>query len=128
MKHGNKKIAGIVLAAGTSTRMGRSKQLLKIRGKTLAERVLSEALFSDLEKVVLVLGHDSERIRKGLEGISQDRKLVITVNPLYSDGMSTSLIAGLREVEDEYSRIMVLLGDMPFVRSVSYTHLRAHET
>jgi len=51
------RVAGILLAAGASTRMGKTKQLLPLGGKTLVERVLIEALTSELDKVVLVLGY-----------------------------------------------------------------------
>ncbi len=48
------RVAGILLAAGASTRMGKTKQLLPLGGKTLVERVLMEALASQLERIVLV--------------------------------------------------------------------------
>ena len=54
--------AGIILAAGSSTRFGRPKQLLKLKGKYLLEYVLDAALESELNHVVLVLGHDHQEI------------------------------------------------------------------
>ena len=57
-----KKTAGIILAAGMSQRFGQPKQLLKLENKHLLEYVLNVALASRLAKVVLVLGHEHEKI------------------------------------------------------------------
>ena len=109
------RTAGIVLAAGGSSRMGREKQLLEVGGETLLGRVLNACLASGLDKVVLVLGHEARRIRASLEGFQDRPRLTIVENPRHGEGMSTSLIAGLRAVEDDCDRVMVLLGDMPQV-------------
>jgi molybdenum cofactor cytidylyltransferase len=58
------KIAGLLLAAGSSTRMGSPKQLLHVQGVTLLERILNEALKSELHKIILILGHQSKEIKK----------------------------------------------------------------
>ncbi len=58
--------AGIVLAAGMSQRFEGTKQLVRFKGKYLLERVLDDALNSQLEHVVLVLGHDADTILKAL--------------------------------------------------------------
>ncbi len=61
------KSAVILLAAGASVRMGETKQLLPLCGETLLERVLNEALKSGLDRVVLVLGHQANKIRSKLK-------------------------------------------------------------
>jgi len=111
------KVAGLVLAAGASTRMGQPKQLLSDRGKILLEQVLDEVLNSNLDRVVLVLGHRAEEIRKALEKRVRLPKLSVVENRRYRDGMSSSMIAGLRVVEDAYDHVMVILADMPHVSS-----------
>ena len=58
--------AGIILAAGESTRFGRPKQLLRLKDRYLVEWVLDAALYSKLNPVVLVLGHAHEKIRQVL--------------------------------------------------------------
>ncbi|MBK5101200.1 MAG: NTP transferase domain-containing protein, partial [Desulfobacteraceae bacterium] len=63
--HGE-KVAGIILSAGASTRMATPKQLLPIEGGTILGRVLNEALNSDLDKIILVLGHKAKDIMKVL--------------------------------------------------------------
>jgi molybdenum cofactor cytidylyltransferase len=109
------RTAGIVLAAGESSRMGREKQLLTVGGETLLGRVLDACLASGLDEVVLVLGHEARRIRASLERFQGHPRLSIVVNPRHGEGMSTSLIAGLRAVEESCDRVMILLGDMPCV-------------
>ena len=61
------KVAGLVLAAGTSTRMGRPKQLLPVEGMSLLDLVLVEALNSELTLVVLVLGYKAQEIKEDLK-------------------------------------------------------------
>jgi len=111
------KVAGLVLAAGSSSRMGQPKQLLPDRGKTLLEQVLDEVLNSNLDRVVLVLGHRAQEIRKALGKRLRLPKLSVVENRRYQNGMSSSMIAGLRTVEEGYDHVMVILADMPHVSS-----------
>ena len=96
------KVAGLVLAAGTSTRMGRPKQLLPVEGMSLLDRVLVEALNSELTLVVLVLGYKAQEIKEGLKTEIHHPKLKIIEN---RDS----------EVEDEYDHCMIILADMPHI-------------
>ena len=112
----NEKVGGIILAAGASVRMGKTKQLLPVGNGILIERVLNEALSSDLDKVVLVLGHRAEAIRKALGKTIQHPKLKVVENTHYKQGISSSIRAGLPEVA-EFGHAMILLGDMPYVQS-----------
>lgn len=108
-------LAGLVLAAGASTRMGTPKQLLPIARTTLLDRVLSEALGSDLGAVVLVLGYMAAEIRKSLQTDLRHPKLRIVENDEYHRGMSSSIVAGLAAVEKDWDGVMIILGDMPCV-------------
>jgi molybdenum cofactor cytidylyltransferase len=112
-----KKVAGLVLAAGASTRLGRPKQLLPVEGVNLLDRVLGEALKSNLDLILLVLGHQAQEIRNALQTDPAHPKLRIIINKDYTDGISTSLLAGLREVEESYDHCMVILADMPYINS-----------
>ena len=114
--HGE-KVAGIILSAGASTRMGTAKQLLPVEGQTLLGRVLNEALDSDLDKVILVLGHKAEEIIKALGQILTHPKLKVIQNKQYKKGISTSIIAGLSQVEASHDHVMIFLGDMPSITS-----------
>lgn len=115
MKKGLTRVAGILLAAGASTRMGKTKQLLPLGGKTLVERVLIEALSSELERIVLVLGYQAGDIKKVITRLGPQPKLRIIENRQFEQGMSSSIIAGLSEIENTHDHVMILLGDMPFV-------------
>ncbi|MGD8257107.1 MAG: nucleotidyltransferase family protein [Desulfobacterales bacterium] len=115
--------AGIILAAGMSTRLGRPKQLIKTGGEYLLWRVIHTALASDLERIVLVLGYKAEMIVEALEQKLEHSKLRLVINQRFRDGMSTSLQSGLRAVENQFSSIMVLLGDMPLVDADTINNL-----
>jgi molybdenum cofactor cytidylyltransferase len=107
--------AGIILAAGESTRFGEPKQLLVVGGRSLIDWVLSAALDSSLNRVVLVLGCEHERIQRSLGSAAAHPKCEILVNPDYRSGQSTSLKAGLRRVLPGFFSVMFLLGDLPLV-------------
>ena len=110
-----KRVAGVLLAAGASTRMGKTKQLLPFGEKTLIERVLVEALNSKLDKVVLVLGYQAVEIKKIISPVSPQPKLSIIENRQFKQGISSSIIAGLSEVQNSHDHVMILLGDTPFI-------------
>ena len=126
MSQEKEKVAGLLLAAGASTRMGQPKQLLRMGGDTLLDRILGEALGSDLDLTVLVLGHQAREIKQGLKTDLHHPKLKIIENKLYLDGISTSIIAGLSEVEDIFDHVMIILADMPLINS-SLINLLLHE-
>lgn len=110
-----RRVAGLVLAAGASRRLGTPKQLLPAGDACLLDLVVNEAIHSDLQRVYLVLGFQSERIRAQLRTDLRHPKLRIVENPAHEQGMSTSIIAGLSEAESLYEDIMILLADMPFI-------------
>jgi molybdenum cofactor cytidylyltransferase len=110
-------VAGLVLAAGASTRMGTPKQLLPAGDAVLLEKVLSQALQSELDLVVLVLGFRADEIRRRIRSGKRSSKLRIVENTDYLLGISSSIITGLSHVENTYAHAMILLGDMPYVSS-----------
>ncbi len=109
--------AGIVLAAGMSSRMASEepKQLLHVGGRPLLAWTLEAALQSELEQVVLVLGHEAEKIAAALDPFRSHPRLRIIINKQYREGMASSLHAGLYEVKDEFPSVMFLLGDQPLL-------------
>lgn len=109
------RVAGLLLAAGASTRMGAPKQLLPLSGGILLDKSLGEALRSNLDTVVLVLGHRSQEIQRALGTILEHPKLQVAENPHHERGMSSSIRAGLRQVESDHDHVMILLADMPHV-------------
>ncbi len=110
-----RKVAGILLAAGASTRMGNLKQLLPVAGVTLIERALTAALESRLDRLVLVLGHRAPEIETALSGFVRNPKLTIVHNRRYREGISSSLVAGVEEIAHSHDHAMILLADMPFI-------------
>ena len=106
--------AGIILAAGTSTRLGRPKQLLMIDGKPMLARVIQCALQSELDHTVVVLGHQAAEIQKVLKSELNHPKLEIVVNRNFRSGLAGSLKTGLTRVMADFSATMILLADHPF--------------
>jgi len=105
-------LSGIILAAGTSTRMGRPKQLLPLEGRPLLQHVVDAAVACNLDEIILVLGHHVEEIRTAINCSSRVR---VVVNTEYAEGQSTSLRAGLRAASLHAEAAAVLLGDQPRV-------------
>ena len=103
--------AGLVLAAGSSRRMGSPKQLLPIDGKPLLQLVVEQANRSKLDQVVVVLGAAADEIRAGVEL----GRAGVLINPDHASGMASSLKAGLASLGDGVDRVVVILGDQPDV-------------
>lgn len=101
-------VAGVLLAAGTSSRMGRNKLLLDVGGVSLLRRAAEAALDAGLDPVLVVLGHESEKAARELPA-----GCTPILNPDYATGMDTSLHAGIAAVKG--GAAMALLADMPRV-------------
>jgi molybdenum cofactor cytidylyltransferase len=112
-----KPTAGIILAAGMSIRFGSLKQLIKIGEKTILSMVLGATERSELDQIVLVLGHQSDAIIKALGEDFNNPRLRVVINPAYREGMSGSLQRGLLEIKDDFPSVMVILGDYPFLKT-----------
>jgi molybdenum cofactor cytidylyltransferase len=104
------KVSAIVLAAGASTRMGRNKLLLDVGGEPLVRRAVRAAIEGGVDEVVVVLGHEEDRVRAELRGLD----CVPVVNPDHAEGAGTSVRTGVRQTAGA-DALMVVLADMPFV-------------
>jgi molybdenum cofactor cytidylyltransferase len=104
-------VSGVILAAGSSSRLGRSKQLLTLDGEPIVRVVVRNALAAKLDEVVLVTGSESDAVLAAV-GDAGQRTIF---NSDYRSGQSTSLKAGLREISPEAGSVLFLLGDQPEV-------------
>ena len=105
-------LSGVILGAGTSSRMGQPKQLLRIGDRCLLQHVVDAALGSRLDEIILVLGDRAEEIRVAITLPSR-----IVLNPDYAEGQSTSLRVGLGSANARADAAAILLGDQPGVTS-----------
>lgn len=112
-------ISAIVLAAGESKRMGQTKQLLEWQGKTILEHVLDILLESRVGEVILVLGHEAERIRQKVP----DQKIKVVINSDYKEGMSTSIQKGLMAMDQKAEGFLVVLADQPGISKETLNRL-----
>jgi molybdenum cofactor cytidylyltransferase len=103
-----------VLAAGSSSRLGRPKQLLDLAGKPVLQHVLDSAAHSTVDRIVLVLGHAAADVFAVLR-LPPHTELAI--NAEHEQGQSTSLRSGLRSASAAAQAVVVLLGDQPGIRS-----------
>lgn len=104
-------IAGILLAAGMSSRMGSNKLLFELAGESVLRGAARRALAGGLAPLIVVLGHEAERTGRELDGLPCQ----IVVNPSYEQGVNSSLRAGVAALPAAVQAVMVMLADMPFV-------------
>lgn len=113
------RVSAIILAGGMSRRMGQAKQLLSLGGATLLGRVLQTVQSSQVDECIVVLGFAADAIREKIA--FNDAKVI--VNEAYSEGMSTSLRAGLTNVDSRAGAALVVLADQPFVKVATIDRL-----
>ncbi|HEX6288027.1 MAG TPA: nucleotidyltransferase family protein [Herpetosiphonaceae bacterium] len=105
-------IAGVLLAAGRSQRMGQPKLLLPWRGLPLVRYIAQQALSTQLDELLVVVGHRAEHMLAALDGLD----VRIVRNERFLDGQSTSLGAGIAAVGADVSAALVLLADQPLLQ------------
>ncbi|KPF71630.1 4-diphosphocytidyl-2C-methyl-D-erythritol kinase [Bosea sp. AAP35] len=105
-------VAGIVLAAGRSTRMGPDNKLLQnVRGQPMLRHAVEAQLASQARPVIVVTGHQQEQVAAVLAGLD----VTLVHNPDYADGLAGSVKAGLAALPETVAGAVVSLGDMPNV-------------
>lgn len=115
-------VSAVVLAAGMSTRMGRNKLLLAFRDKPLVVHAVDTLLASTVGEIIVVLGHESEKVWDRLEdnatqvsNETQRPRVRLVRNPDYREGLSTSVRTGVQAVSREAEAIMIYLADQPLL-------------
>ena len=117
---GTSSIAAVVLAAGQSRRMGQVNKLLaEIGGQAMVTRAVDAALASKASSVYVIIGHESDEIRKALAG----RQVIFIDNPDYDAGLSSSLKRGIEALPDSVDGAVICLGDMPRVTATEINRL-----
>ena len=104
-------IAGVILAAGASSRMGTNKLFLELGGETVLRRAVTTAVQAGLEPVLLVVGPGRDQIATESSGLD----CTLIDNFESAAGINTSLRTGIGAVPDDAAGAVVLLADMPFV-------------
>ena len=105
------RIAALVLAAGTSSRMGSNKLLADLNGVPMIAATVQRISASAVESVYVVTGHQAEEITATLIG----HKVHTLHNANFADGLATSLRLGVAALKESYDAILVCLGDMPLI-------------
>jgi molybdenum cofactor cytidylyltransferase len=112
----------IILAAGNSSRMGKPKQLLNYKGKTLLQTVIDEALKTDCKPFVVVLGANAEEIASK----HNNDQIHFVINESWESGMASSIAAGLSSVIDnniEIESVIIAVSDQVFIKMTNFSHL-----
>jgi molybdenum cofactor cytidylyltransferase len=117
-----RRMAAVVLAAGRSTRMGAINKLIaEIGGRPLVRIAAEQALASRAAPVIVVTGHQREKVEAALAGLP----VRFVHNPDYADGLGTSLKTGIAAVPEDADGAIVCLGDMPQVDATLIDRLLA---
>lgn len=114
MKESTSNIAVLILAAGSSSRLGAPKQLVNFRSKYLLQHSIDVSEALNLSEKLIVLGANAARILKEVD--LKNHQLLMNEN--WQEGMSTSLKRGLEEIKHSYpiiENVLVLLSDQPFI-------------
>ena len=104
-------ISGIILASGFSRRMGKNKLLLKFNGKTIIENVISNSIASLLDEIIIVTQYDE------VIEIFKNADVKTIKNNNAELGLSNSIVLGVKASSINTEGYLVMLGDMPFVKS-----------
>jgi len=109
-------IAAVVLSGGESSRMGSPKALLSLGGSSFIERIISAFKATKVGKIIVVLGHNPEEIKKKIDPLS----VTVVINQDYRKGQLSSLRAALRALQADRTLgkidgVLVHLVDHPFL-------------
>jgi molybdenum cofactor cytidylyltransferase len=109
-------ISAILLAAGESKRIPFENKLIKnFKNKPLINYILKSLVKSKVKKIIVVLGFEHSHIKKI---ILKSKKIKLINNKNYRKGISSSIKTGLKKINKKDKGFMVVLSDMPFVRSI----------
>ena len=117
--------SAVILAAGSSARLGTPKQSLSLEGKPILQHVIDVTSACGFGEILVVLGHAADEIAAVIHLPERAR---IVINRDHPDGQSTSLYCGIDAVDPESTAAAIFLGDQPLIEARSVTEvLRAFE-
>lgn len=117
-------VAAVVLAAGSSSRLGQPKQLAPIAGRPALAYTLDALRASRVDRIMLVLGHAADEIAAALDLTD----ITVVRNDAYAEGQSTSVRAGVKSLGDDVAAALMVVGDQPLLApTVVDAILRAYE-
>lgn len=107
------KIATLILAAGSSSRMGSTKQLLSVGNTTLLGTVIEKILLLNNNSIYCILGANADTIQKSITKYD----LTILINSNYKNGLSSSIVSGIQHIKNlDYDAVLIVLGDQPNIQ------------
>ena len=113
-------ISAIILAAGESRRMGvKNKLLLPISGEVLISNFVKSVCASNVDEVVVVVGHEAEKI----EGVLLGQPVRFVENLRYMEGMTSSIQTGIQAASAESEGLLICLADQPFIETSDFNRL-----
>jgi molybdenum cofactor cytidylyltransferase len=102
------KIAGLILAAGFSSRLGHPKQLLKLEENTLLQHSILTAIKAGLDPLYVVLGYSFDAISNSIQHLPVN----VIYNQGWDEGMASSIRAGINKIEkDSFDAVLIMLCD-----------------
>jgi molybdenum cofactor cytidylyltransferase len=118
------KIYTVILAAGTSSRLGFNKLTVKIDGQSVITRAVEPFCIEGIEKIFVVTNPEGFEVKKDLENffLSHSMTVVFVSNPSYRDGMSSSVKAVLPFIGDADAAFFHL-GDKPFIKKETIKYM-----
>ncbi|HEY4692585.1 MAG TPA: nucleotidyltransferase family protein [Bellilinea sp.] len=108
----NSRVAAIVLAAGASRRMGRSKMTLPFRGKTVLGTILTTLNQAEVDPLIVVIGGAKEKVEAALAELPMN--VIRAYNPEFEHTeMLDSLKIGIEALPADVEAFLIVLGDQP---------------
>ena len=121
MSSRRKLVDAIVLAAGSSSRLGQPKQLVRINETTLLAKTIA-AVNPSVQNVIVVIGAYADQMRLELKS-APIPKLKIVQNHRWAEGVSTSLLTALDAVQPETEAVLITVCDQPYLTDTHFANL-----
>ena len=102
----------IILAAGSSSRMGEPKQLMMYKNKTFLQHIIGEAKNANLEPVICVTGFQSEQVTNSISRL----EVTVVYNENWREGMGSGISAGIEQILlSNVESVILAVSDQPHV-------------